>query len=225
MPPIPDLPLHEERLRLPGLPGTLALIRPPSVDALLDRLDPAAPGAEARIPYWAELWPSSLALAAWLLAGRGPRRPGPSLELGCGLGLVGLVALRLGWDIELADRDPDACVLARMNLARNGLDPRRVRQLDWNEAPPVRYATLLAADILYERAFADPLARFLTAALAADGQAFIAEPGRAVAAPCIERLAVDFELRDLPLRAPAGARRQALRLIALRPRAPEVVGL
>lgn len=223
-PPLANLGLYEERLRLPGLPGVLRLLRPPSVDALLDRLDPAAPGAEERIPYWAELWPSSLALAAWLLAGRGPRRPGPSLELGCGLGLVGLVALRLGWDLELADRDPSACALARLNLARNGFDPERVRRLDWNAAPLARYATVLAADILYERAFADPLARFLGAALTTDGRAYIAEPGRAVAAPCLERLAADFALRELPLRAPRGARRQALRLIVLAPRARGLAG-
>lgn len=220
MPPLADLKLHEEVLRLPGQPGALRLLRPPSVDALLERLDPAAPGADERIPYWAELWPSSLALAAWLLAGRGPRRPGPTLELGCGLGLVGLVALRLGWDLELADRDPTACALARLNLARNGQDPRRVRQLDWNEAPPARYRSLLAADILYERAFAEPLARFLGAALVPDGRAYIAEPGRAVAAPCLDRLAADFTLRSLPLRAPRGERRQALRLIVLAPREP-----
>jgi hypothetical protein len=72
MPPLADLKLHEEVLRLPGLPGALRLLRPPSVDALLERLDPAAPGADARIPYWAELWPSSLALAAWLLRGAAP---------------------------------------------------------------------------------------------------------------------------------------------------------
>jgi predicted nicotinamide N-methyase len=220
MPPLAPLELREELLRLPGLPGALRLLRPPSVDALLEQMDAAAPGAETRIPYWAELWPSSLALASWLLAGRAPRRPGPSLELGCGLGLVGLVALRLGWDLELADRDPAACALARLNLARNGCDPRRVHQLDWNEAPPRRYATLLAADILYERAFAEPLARFLVAALAPAGCAFSAEPGRAVAAPCLDRLAADFTLRSAPLRAPHGARGQALRLLTLTPRAP-----
>lgn len=209
------LPLRRATLRLPGLPGALRLLRPPSVDSLLEALDPDAPGAEERIPYWAELWPSSLALAGWLAAGRGPRRPGRALELGCGLGLPGLVALRLGWDIELADRDPAACALARQTLARNGLDPRRVRQLDWNAPPPTRYATVIAADILYERAFAEPLAHFLDAVLLPGGRAYLVEPGRSIAEPCLARLAADFALQQRPLRARVEGRWRALRLVTL----------
>lgn len=214
-----ELPLRAQTLRLPELRGALRLLRPPSVDSLLETLDAEAPGAEERIPYWAELWPSSLALAGWLIGGRGPRRPGPALELGCGLGLAGLVALRLGWDIELADRDPQACALARGNLAQNGLDPRRVRELDWNGPPPARYATLIAADILYERAFAEPLARFLAAALLPGGRAYFVEPGRPVAEACLARLGVDFAISIRPLRARVDGRWHSLRLIALARRA------
>lgn len=214
-----QLALRDSTLRLPRLSGALRLHVPPSVDSLLEALDPDAPGVEERIPYWAELWPSSLALAAWLAAGGGPRRPGRALELGCGLGLAGLVALRLGWDLELADRDATACALARRNLARNGLDPRRVCELDWQAPPRARYATLIAADILYERAFAEPLARFFEAALLPGGRAYLVEPGRSVAEPCLERFAVDFTLRVRPLRARVEGRWRPLRLIVLTRRA------
>ena len=44
------------------------------------------------MPYWAELWSSSLALAR-VMAVR-PLRGVPVLELGCGLGLVALAAAR-----------------------------------------------------------------------------------------------------------------------------------
>ena len=216
MNPFDALELRRARLRLPGFPTPVHLHRPPSVDALLERLDPADPDAEQRIPYWAELWPSAVGLAAWLAAGGGPRRPGRALELGCGLGLAGLVALRLGWDLELADRDPEACAVAEANLRLNGLDPRRVRCLDWNDPPPVRYDTVLGADLLYERAFAEPLVRWLDAALNARGRALLVEPGRAVGAACVDALAARFAVSERRLRARVDDRWRPLRLVTLR---------
>ncbi|MDZ4687036.1 MAG: hypothetical protein SH850_18320, partial [Planctomycetaceae bacterium] len=73
---------HEFRLTLPASP-----------DAFLD--DPDVAAAHARdeyMPYWAYLWPASLAMSAAML-----RHPWPDgtavLELGAGVGLVGLAAL------------------------------------------------------------------------------------------------------------------------------------
>jgi predicted nicotinamide N-methyase len=209
---------RQRRLRLPGLGAPLLIRAPASVDAILDRLDPAAPGAEDRIPYWAELWPSADALARFLLAGGGPRRPGAALEIGCGLGLVGLVALRLGWDLSLSDKDPEACAWAARNLRLNGFDERRVFHLDWRDPPPDRYDAILASDVLYERESAEPLARFLDAALAPRAWALIAEPGRPISEPALDLLALRFACRLLPARARVAGRWRLLRLLELRRR-------
>jgi predicted nicotinamide N-methyase len=206
-------------LKMPGLAPPLRLWRPPSVDALLERMDVDAPGAEERIPYWAELWPSAEGLARWLLAGRGPRRPGRALEIGCGLGLAGLVALRAGWDLRLGDRDPEAVRWAAANLARNGFSPARAVPVDWNAPPPGRVDTVLAADVLYEAAFAGPLLRFLDAALAPRGLAVIAEPGRPVADAFLGACRREFELSVKPWRSRGGGRWRPLRILTLRRRA------
>ncbi len=206
--------------RLPGpLPGPSAPLRllcPPSVDALLDRLDPDEPGAEERIPYWAEHWPSADALLRWLVAGRGPRRPGKALELGCGLGRLGMAALRMGWDLQLSDRDPEALALLRINLERNGLSPNRALRLDWRESAPERFDTILAADILYEQIFTDQIAAFLKDALNPGGRAFIAEPWRPVAEPAVAAFARSFRMRMIPLRARVGKCWRPVRLLELR---------
>jgi ETFB lysine methyltransferase len=213
-----DLRAVFERLPgpLPGPAAPLRLLRPPSVDELLDRLDPDDPEAEERIPYWAEHWPSADALLRWLAAGRAPQRPGRALELGSGLGSVGMAALRMGWNIQLSDRDPEALDLLRINLARNGLDPRRALQLDWRDPPPACFDTILAADILYERSFGEQVARFLTRALAPGGRAFIAEPRRPVAETAIDIFARSFRMRILPLRARVDERWRPVRLLELR---------
>ncbi len=210
--------LGEGRLRivrLAGLQTPLRLLTPPSVDELLDRIDVSAPDAEDRIPYWAELWPSGAGLAHWLLAGGGPRRPGRALEIGCGLGLVGLVALRLGWDIVLSDRDETACLWAARNLALNGFDPDRVRRLDWREAAAERFDSILGADVLYERAFAPPLLRFLDSALAPGGRALLAEPGRPVAEDALALFAERGTLRIHAGRCRVRGRWRPLRILEI----------
>ena len=72
--------------------GLVALADP---DVLLDALTQEEfDRSDGRMPYWAVLWPSALALAKVVLAGASPagRRV---LDLGCGLGLTGICHL---WD-------------------------------------------------------------------------------------------------------------------------------
>src|SRR5206468_3712111 len=71
----------------------LAVLRPRDSEALLDE---HAFEDEEFLPYWAELWPSGVALAK-AIADRS-LRGARVLELGCGLGLP-----RLGGEVLLAD--------------------------------------------------------------------------------------------------------------------------
>jgi len=77
--------LIEEEVVLAG--RTLTLLRPPSADELIDE---QAFAAEEFLPYWAELWPSGVALAEHVATRdvRGLR----VLELGAGLGYPSLAA-------------------------------------------------------------------------------------------------------------------------------------
>ena len=104
----------------------LELLRPPSAEELIDE---AAFDEEEFLPYWAELWPSGLALARHVAARdlRGPR----VLELGCGLGLPALAAALRGADVLATDWAEDAIELLRRNAERNGvLAARRPRSLE-----------------------------------------------------------------------------------------------
>ena len=51
---------------------------------------------DERLPYWTELWPSSLVLADWLYQRRESLRGQPCLDLGCGIGLTALVGAVAG---------------------------------------------------------------------------------------------------------------------------------
>jgi predicted nicotinamide N-methyase len=160
---------------------TVELLRVADVDALLDRLPKIQFRPDERLPYWADLWPSALALARYLW--RSTAVQGLQvLELGCGLGLVGIVASRQGAAVTFTDYEADALAFARYNVLCNGCQQAIVRHLDWH-TPRLAgtYARLIASDILYERANFLPLLRLLQTALGPEGRFIMAEPNRPVA--------------------------------------------
>ncbi|HKC77906.1 MAG TPA: methyltransferase domain-containing protein, partial [Gaiellaceae bacterium] len=105
----------------------LEIRRPPSADELIDE---AAFDEEEFLPYWAELWPSGLALARHVAARdlQGLR----VLELGCGLGLPSLAAAACGAEVLATDWAEDAIELLRRNAPRNDVFVR-VAQVRWSE--------------------------------------------------------------------------------------------
>jgi predicted nicotinamide N-methyase len=160
---------------------TIELLRVADVDTLLDRLPRIQFRADERLPYWADLWPSSLALAQYLweavdLQGL------QVLELGCGLGLTGIAASRKGGVVTFTDYEADALAFTRYNVLRNVCPQAIVRHLDWH-APTLSqtYAVILASDVLYERANFLPLLQLLQRELAPNGQFLLAEPNRPIA--------------------------------------------
>ena len=133
--------LFSDRVDVAGV--RIDLLRPASPEALIDE---AAFDHDEFLPYWAELWPAALALAGALPDVDGLR----VVELGCGLGVVSLVAAAHGADVTATDWSVDAVELLRRNAARNGLTVHaEVR--DWREPWPERFDLALAADVLYER--------------------------------------------------------------------------
>src|ERR671917_399548 len=94
----------------------LRVLRPRSSEDLLDE---EAFEHEEFLPYWAELWPSGVALARDV-AGRA-LRGARTLELGCGLALPSMAAVLAGGRVLATDWSPAAVRLARENAARNGI--------------------------------------------------------------------------------------------------------
>ena len=136
------------------------------------------------LPYWAELWESSRALAIALekLHPQKPRdaHPGPPslrvLDLGCGMGLAGATAAALGYDVTLADLEPPALLFASLNTFPH---QTTARQLNWQtDRLHQQFDFILGADILYERAQWPYLNEFWLHHLAPNGSILLAEPHR-----------------------------------------------
>ena len=169
-------------------PLTLEVLKPANSDDLITEEDFVR---DERLPYWADIWPSSLVLASHVrtLHGAGHRL----LELGCGLGLVSTAAVLAGFDVVATDYYDDALLFAEANVWRNAARPLGTRMVDWRELPPDLgcFDVVVASDVLYERLYATLIADALALTLEPGGVGLIADPGR-IAAPafvteCAER--------------------------------------
>src|SRR5262245_14172916 len=154
---------------------TISILHPESAEELIDETDFER---DERLPYWADLWPSSRVLASHVLGLRGDGRS--LLELGCGCGLVATCASIAGFVVVASDYYEDAVRFARVNAKRNGAPSVRGRMLDWRQLPPDldRFDMVLAADVLYERPYGVLMSKVLARALDASGIAIVADPGR-----------------------------------------------
>lgn len=173
-------PVRREQWTLAGRVFTLAW--PMDMDALLD--DPRTHRRfqeNQYMPYWAQPWPASSILAERVLSEPRPAGGLQAIELGCGVGLVGMAAAAAGWSVIASDYDADAVTFAVHNAKANGLAVSG-RLLDYvNEPPDREYELILAADLLYERRYAEPLARWIAAGLSPAGRALVGDPNRSAA--------------------------------------------
>src|SRR5215213_10617274 len=157
-------------------PLTYRLAHPVSADDLIDEEDF---DRDERLPYWAELWPSALALSRhlWtrdLIAIR-------AIELGCGVGLPTIVALARGATVLATDHYEAALDFTAHNAGANLDRAPDTALLDWR-TPKVEglgpFDLVLAADVLYERKNAAALAGLVPKLLAPGGEGIFADPRR-----------------------------------------------
>jgi predicted nicotinamide N-methyase len=180
------LNLVEETVALEDL--SLAILRPRDAEALLSE---EAFEHEEFLPYWAELWPSGLALAR--LLHQRPLAGVRVLELGCGLGLPSIVAALGGARVLATDWSAEALEVTAANAARNGADVETAL-VSWADPAPLLerapWELVLGSDVLYERRNVDQLLQLLPRL---GGEILLAEPGRPPAARFFEAVALEVE--------------------------------
>ena len=172
--------MREERIVVAG--RELVIARPDDPESLIDeeRFD-----EDEFLPYWAELWPSGIALARHVAELElGGKRV---LELGCGLALPSFAAALAGAEVTATDWAPEAVDLVVSNAVANGLSVTAA-VLDWSAGASDigHFDLVIAADVLYEERNALPLLALLEETIAPGGEALIADPGRRHAAAFLD---------------------------------------
>ena len=214
--PLPEIPggWTEDEMALPD--RVIRLTRPARPDAFLD--DPAVLAENARndfMPYWAYLWPAARAMAHSVAAQSWPHRM-RALEIGCGIGLVGLAGLASGLEVTFSDYRPLPVQLALHNARQNGLEHARGLLLDWHKPLSRRFPLILGCDVVYEVRSHAPILKLVEHMLAPGGAAWFGDGGRQVAADFVSAArdrGLSVELRDehgRPLAAPQVGRFQLI---------------
>jgi predicted nicotinamide N-methyase len=184
--------LVEETVVL-GSGEPLRVVRPRDSEELLEE---EAFEHEELLPYWAELWPSSLALARAI--GARSLRGASTLELGCGLGVVSIAAALAGGRVLATDWSAAAIDFTSRNAQRNGVE-LETAVVDWSVPEAIvelgPWQLVLGSDVLYERRNVDQMLDLLPRLVGAEGEVWIADPGRETSMDFVARSARDWRRR------------------------------
>jgi predicted nicotinamide N-methyase len=159
-----------------------------SIDQVIQWLESrgiAADEIENLAPYFGTVWPSAVALAAylnqptikpWLIGKR-------SVELGCGLGIPSLIFSKAGGSCTVVDNHPSVPVFLQKNVAQN--EPATLtfkspqQALDDAKTSGIQYEWVIASDVLYDKSLVETFVQMISALAAPDARCVITDPGRA----------------------------------------------
>ena len=178
-----------ENLELGG--RSLTIVHPPDAAELIDE---EAFEHEEFLPYWAELWPSAVALGRTLAAL--PLDGLRVVELGCGLAVPSIAASLGGARVLATDWSPDALAYAARNACANDAELETLR-LAWAEPGELvaraPYDLVVAADVLYERR---NVAQLLALLPLLGTDVLLADPGRPALAAFLDGAAAQWEIAE-----------------------------
>jgi predicted nicotinamide N-methyase len=129
---------------------------PRTIDRFLDLNN-----IEHDFPLWAKIWKASWILAEYV-AKHPPDPAKHILEIGAGIGVVGVVASFFGHRITLTEYNAHALNFARANAEINQCSGVKVKKLDWHQ--PALHETfdwIIGSEVLYHDRDFEPLMALL----------------------------------------------------------------
>ena len=152
-------------------------------DAARDR------GEDVLFPYWAHLWPASIAICEWLAESPGMIEGKRVLEIAAGLGLPSLLAAGIASTVCCTDRSPEAMELVKASALRNGITDLETKVLNWNDLPDdLPFDLVMLSDVNYDPNDLQDLSILFDRLLSAGISIVLSTPERIVAADLLNYL-------------------------------------
>jgi len=148
-------------------------------------------------PLWAKIWPAS-----WVLAGYLAELPVADeknfLEIGGGVGLVGIVATTFGHRITMTENNPDALQFARANALINECPQLNIEALDWNH-PRLsgQWDYIIASEVSYRQEDVRALLALFKNSLKTSGEVILAGEMRKLSRDNFKIFETMFDIRVL----------------------------
>ena len=129
-------------------------------------------------PLWIKIWEASLVLAEYL-AGMEAEEGKRLLEIGCGIGVVGIVASSFGHQVTMTEYNQDALNFSRANALLNEASNLEIRALDWDK-PEIEGAFdyIVGSEVLYRERDFQPILQLFKTYLKKGGEIILAEGTR-----------------------------------------------
>lgn len=174
----------------------LKILQIKDLEGYLEQLIEVKSAGFKDLPYWSQLWDASFMLAYFL--GKQQVVLGQKmLEIGTGLGIVGIYTALCGHQVTITDIDDDALRFAKINALLNGLPALDVRKLDWSDPDfNEQYDVIIGSEVIYDRESYPILVQFLRRALAPGGIIFLAKDATLRASTFFEQLTRYFEFKQ-----------------------------
>ena len=147
-------------------------------------LDPNTP-----FPFWAKLWPSSIALLDVLKAHPHLIQNKHILEIGAGIGLPSLMMAGIAKSVQISDYDKEAVDLLQKNIEHLQIQNAEALQLDWNAIPEnIQPDVVLLSDVNYDPAQFDTLITLIDKFMHQGSTIILSTPQRIMASPFVLKL-------------------------------------
>ena len=140
-------------------------------------------------PFWAKLWPSSIALIQFLQTKSDLIKGKTVLEIGAGIGLPSFFIAGKAKSIQVTDYELDAVELMYKNIAHLNLDNVQAFRLDWNKVPKgIKPEVLILSDVNYNPNEFDPLIALIKELVTSGTLVILSTPQRIMASPFVNAL-------------------------------------
>ena len=150
----------------------------------------------SHFPFWAKLWPSSIALLDVLEAHPYLIQNKQVLEIGAGIGLPSLMLAPITKSIQISDFDKEAVALLQKNIEHLQLQNAQALQLDWNKMPENMNAeVLILSDVNYDPTQFETLTKLIDKFIHQGCTIILSTPQRIMASPFVQKLEASIKAR------------------------------
>ncbi len=140
-------------------------------------------------PYWAKLWPSSIALVQYLKANTIWIEHKNVLEIGAGLGLPSFMIAGYANSVQVSDYAPEAVELLEKNIQHLQLNNVQAMELDWNNVPDsINADVVLLSDVNYNPSQFNGLLQLITKLISEGTIVLLSTPQRIMASPFVNAI-------------------------------------
>jgi predicted nicotinamide N-methyase len=145
--------------------------------------------ADTPFPFWAKLWPASIALTDFLQSNIHWVENKKVLEIGAGIGLPSFSIATLASEVIISDHAADAIVLMNENIKHFQVTNMSAACLDWNHFPnEIKADTIILSDVNYAPEQFEQLLNLLKRFITEGSTIILATPQRIMGVPFITSL-------------------------------------